>query len=80
MTVRVRFFASYADRLGRSEIALELPAGSTVDDVIASVSALPGATSLPPQPLIAVNLAYARPSTALTDGDEIAFIPPVAGG
>jgi len=80
MTVRVRFFASYAERLGRSEISLDLPADSTVDDVITSVNALPGAAGLPPHPLIAVNLTYARRGAALADGDEIAFIPPVAGG
>jgi molybdopterin converting factor small subunit len=29
---------------------------------------------------VAVNLEYAPLSTALRDGDEVAFIPPVAGG
>ena len=31
-------------------------------------------------PMIAVNESYAAPETILRDGDELAFIPPVAGG
>jgi molybdopterin converting factor small subunit len=30
--------------------------------------------------MTAVNLDYARPDTALSDGDEVAFFPPVTGG
>ena len=29
---------------------------------------------------VAVNQAYARPSTPLKDGDEVALFPPVTGG
>ncbi len=35
---------------------------------------------LPPDPAVAVNRVYAGPSQALGEGDEVAFIPPVAGG
>ena len=31
-------------------------------------------------PMIAVNESYADPGVRLRDGDELAFIPPVAGG
>jgi molybdopterin converting factor small subunit len=30
--------------------------------------------------VVAVNMDYAAHSTALREGDEVAFIPPVAGG
>ena len=80
MTVTVRLFASYAERLGRSLIELDLPAGSTVSDALKSVSRLPGASSLPPRPLVAVNLSYAKADMVLSSGDEVAIIPPVAGG
>ena len=80
MTVTVLFFASYAERLGRSSMKLELDHGSTVEAVLASVSRLPGAAHLPPVPLVAVNRSYARHGTVLSDGDEVAIIPPVAGG
>ena len=80
MTVTVRLFASYAESLGRSEIALDLGEGATIDDVVRSISALPGADRLPPSPLVAVNCVYARSGTIINDGDEVALIPPVAGG
>ncbi len=80
MTVTVRFFASYAEKLGRSTLELELPAGATVADVMRSVTALSGGAKLPPSPLVAVNYAYARSDRTLSNGDEVAIIPPVAGG
>ena len=80
MTVTVRFFASYADRVGRSTLDLELPMGATVTDVLASVAALPGASAFPRLPLVAVNRTYANGSTVVSEGDEVALIPPVAGG
>ena len=80
MTVTVRLFAYYAERVGRTEWSLELPEGSTVSDVVASVTALPGGSVLPDSPLAAVNQSYATSSTRLADGDEVAIIPPVAGG
>jgi molybdopterin converting factor subunit 1 len=78
--MRVLLFASYADALGAPAIDLDLPVGSTVRDLVHAVRALPGAGSLPPQPLVAVNLAYARADHVLGAHDEVALIPPVAGG
>ncbi|HZJ00517.1 MAG TPA: MoaD/ThiS family protein [Gemmatimonadaceae bacterium] len=80
MTVTVRLFASYAESLGRSELSLDLGASATVADVVNAIAAMPGASRLPPAPLVAVNCSYAVTTTNLSDGDEIAFIPPVAGG
>ena len=80
MTVTVRLFASYAESLGRSELSLDLPEGATVSDVVRSLSRLPGGSTLPPSPLAAVNCEYALGSSLISDGDEVALIPPVAGG
>lgn len=80
MTVTVRLFASYAEKLGRSELELTMPDGSTVSDVVRLVNDLPGGSELPPTPLVAVNFSYAPPQTVVENGDEIAIIPPVAGG
>jgi molybdopterin converting factor small subunit len=41
---------------------------------------MPGADRLPPEPLVAVNERYARRDHVLVAGDEVAIIPPVAGG
>ncbi len=80
MTVTVRLFASYAENIGRSLVELSLPAGSTVADALRSIGEMPGAGALPPSPLVAVNYSYASPGTTLANGDEVAIIPPVAGG
>lgn len=78
--VRVRFFASYAEAFGREEMGVELRAGASVADCVAAVRADPAAARLPPHPLVAVNQRYAKPEALLSDGDEVALIPPVAGG
>ncbi len=80
MTVTVRLFAFYADRLGRSRIDIEVPDGSTVDDVVLRIARLPGGAAIPASPLVALNAAYADCRTPVSHGDEVALIPPVAGG
>lgn len=80
MRVHALFFASYAEAFGRSEQVLDLPAGSSVADFLAVVRRDPAAARVPPSPLVAVNQRYARPDTKLAEGDEVALIPPVAGG
>lgn len=80
ITVSVLLFASYADALGRSSLELTLAAPATVDDVVARLRALPGAERLPSRPLVAVNQSYTGAAAAVADGDEVAILPPVAGG
>ena len=80
MTVAVLLFASYADALGGDRITLDLPAGASVRDLLDRVRRLPGAERLPPTPVVAVNQHYATSQQLLTPGDEVALIPPVAGG
>jgi molybdopterin converting factor subunit 1 len=78
--VRVRLFASYAEAAGTDELDLALPAGATAADCLAAVRAAPWAARVPPSPAVAVNRRYAKADAALHDGDEVALIPPVAGG
>lgn len=80
MTVTVLLFASYADALGAASIDLELPRETTVTDVLAAVRSRAGADRLPAAPLVAVNQQYASGDRIVRDGDEVALIPPVAGG
>jgi molybdopterin converting factor subunit 1 len=80
MTVTVLLFASYADALGAPSVELDLPSGATVRDVVDHLRQLRGAERLPPSPLVAVNQRFARGDLALSPGDEVAVIPPVAGG
>ena len=80
MTVTVLLFASYAEAVGRSSIEVEIDAGATVRDVIDHVRELGKSTRLPPSPMVAVNEQYASGDLQLRPGDEVALIPPVAGG
>ena len=80
MTVRVLLFASYADALGASEVRLDLPSGARVRDVLDRVLQMAAGKRVPKQPMIAVNQVYAGPDQAVAASDEVAIIPPVAGG
>jgi molybdopterin converting factor subunit 1 len=80
MTINVLLFASYADALGAGSLSLDFGAGATVADVVDRIRALPGAERLPSAPLVAVNERYAKRDRVLESGDEVAIIPPVAGG
>lgn len=81
LTVRCRLFARYAELVGHTEFTLELPGPATVADAVRFLRAsVPGGNRLPERPLVAVNLHHALPATPVTEGDELAFLPPVAGG
>jgi molybdopterin converting factor subunit 1 len=80
MTVTVLLFASFADAFGRSSVELTLDSGATVADVVDQLSTLAPDDRLPPRPLVAVNAEYAEYDVRLNSGDEVALIPPVAGG
>jgi molybdopterin converting factor subunit 1 len=80
MTVTLLLFASYADALGASSLDMELPHESTVGELLTAIRSRPGAERLPPRPLVAVNQAYAGLDAVVRAGDEVALIPPVAGG
>jgi molybdopterin synthase catalytic subunit len=80
-TVRVLFFARYAELVGRdaATIAVSLPA--TVGDVVHRVREdLPGGGGIPERPLAALNAEHARLDAGVSDGDEVALLPPIAGG
>ncbi len=78
LTHRVLLFASWSDALG-PQVDVELPAGARVADLLTALTARTGGKLLP-RPVVAVNQRYARPDTVLSPADEIAIIPPVAGG
>ncbi|HUR92707.1 MAG TPA: MoaD/ThiS family protein [Gemmatimonadaceae bacterium] len=77
--VKALLFASYADAYGSGEVRLLLPVGSTVGDAVDAVRAK-SPTAIPARPLVALNERYATLDDALSSGDEVALIPPVAGG
>jgi len=80
MRIRTLLFAVYRDMARADELDVELPVGATAGDLVRHLRALPGLDRLPAEPALAVNQAYAPLSTTLSDGDEVALLPPVAGG
>lgn len=81
IAVRVLFFAAYRDLVGTSALDVEVAGGSSVGDLVARIRARGRPWDvLPEEPAVAVNRAYAALSAPLSEGDEVAFIPPVAGG
>ena len=80
LRVPVLLFASYADAFASPRIEVTLDEGATVGDLLSRVRELAAGKELPPSPLVAVNEEYARDSAVIRLGDEVALIPPVAGG
>lgn len=82
VTIRVLYFAALADTLGVREQTLALGPGARVADAWAALSAQhPGLAERGAAPVaFAVNLEYAAPGQLLSEGDELALIPPVSGG
>ena len=81
MRVNVKLFARLRELVGTGELTLEVPGGGTVADVWAAlVAAHPAASAYARSMSCAVNLDYARMTAAVSDGDEVAFLPPVSGG
>ncbi len=77
--VRLRYYALLREQAGRQSETSETTAG-TADALYAEVAARHGFGLLQTQLKVAVNGSFADWSNPLADGDEIVFIPPVAGG
>ena len=83
--LRLRFFASIRERLGRSTLEMAFtPQCADIDALITHLDGgmLPGCAQWlrAPSTLVAVNRAITDRATALADEDEVAFYPPVTGG
>ena len=77
MAIRIRLFASLAEKIGSKELEIEAKAEMTLIDVWETISAdMP----MPGELLMAVNMDYSDPETVIEDGDEVAFFPPISGG
>jgi molybdopterin synthase catalytic subunit len=74
--VVVRLFAGLRERAGTKQRALDLDEGAAVEDVWAALDLGDEPAGL----LYAVNRTYADRGQTLTEGDEVALIPPVSGG
>lgn len=74
-------FGRYAELLEVRAFRLQLPERATARDVVARLrSDRPNGRQLPLEPLVAVNRKHVKLDTTLADGDEVALLPPLAGG
>jgi molybdopterin synthase catalytic subunit len=82
MVVNVRLFAMLRERAGSESLEVELHDGATVQDALQAVGGRHGLAELIARmPVVmAVNREYAPEEQVLSEGDELALIPPVSGG
>jgi molybdopterin synthase catalytic subunit len=81
MRIRLLAFASAGDALGAGELDLVLPEQARVADLRAWLDArYPALAPLWPRLAVAINGAIAKSDDALSEGAEVALLPPVSGG
>ena len=81
MHVTIRLFARLRELAGAAELRREVPAGATARDAWdVLVGEFAGFDAYASSISCAVNESYAKLTTVLHDGDEVAFLPPVSGG
>jgi|1185.fasta_scaffold1622830_2 molybdopterin converting factor subunit 1 len=80
-SVTVQLFASCAEAFGATTLQIPLDSGSsTVEELIHRIRSLPAGKTLPGSTRLAVNRRIAAPGQRIRPTDEVAVIPPVAGG
>ena len=77
MSIKVRYFASLKESIGRSEDELIFTGPLTVYDVWQQINL---DKPIPNHVLAAINMDYVNWDSPVSDGDEVAFFPPVTGG
>ena len=74
--IHVRAFARYRELLGFESLELPLPTPPT----LAALLGNPRLADLPANALFALNQTFASREARLSEGDEVALMPPVSGG
>jgi molybdopterin converting factor subunit 1 len=81
MRVTIRLFARLRDLAGSGELVREVPGPATVHTIWRDlVAEMPALGEYERTMSVAVNADYSRMSASVSDGDEVAFLPPVSGG
>ena len=79
--VRVLFFGAARDAIGNDNLELLLSSPANVASAFAQLlTDYPTLARFGKSLLLAVNQEYATPDQEITDGDELAVLPPVSGG
>jgi len=81
MWVTIRLFASHREAAGRESLIVELADGATAADALArACSEAPSLANAVTSVAYALNREQVSADAPLHDGDELALLPPVAGG
>ena len=81
MQIDVLLFASYRDLAGTDRRSVTLPDGASASDLVRVIRAGDDALAqLPESAAVVVNHRVVRPDHPLAPTDEVALLPPVAGG
>ena len=81
MKIRLLHFASFREAIGRDEESREVADGTRVRELWSALGGeVPLFRRFATPPPAAVNREYVPPDTVLCEGDEVTFLPPVAGG
>ena len=81
MQVHCRYFAALREHVGREKETLALPVAATIGAARAELIARhPTLAPILARCVAACNHTFADDATILADGDELVFIPPMAGG
>jgi len=75
MSITVKFFARLREQVGTAELILEY-----ANDVQTAWDLATNKMPMPDNTLCAINMQYTDSTAAVSDGDEVAFFPPVTGG
>lgn len=81
MEVRVRYFAAHKELAGLAEERVTVPDGTTVGELLEVVMVShPELEGLRRDTVVSVNRGVGSSGTVLEDGDDVALLPPIAGG
>jgi molybdopterin converting factor subunit 1 len=81
MKITIKLFARMRDLVGANHLERDVPPQTTVAGLLENLQAeYPRLAETVSRTIISVNKEFADKNTVLTDGDEVAFFPPVSGG
>ena len=79
--IKVLFFGIIRDVVGLREDSVEIAAGASLGTLFDQYAArFPRLKEMSASTVLALNQQFSRPAAPLSDGDEVAFLPPVSGG
>jgi molybdopterin synthase catalytic subunit len=81
MKVKIKLFARLRELTGAGSLERTLTDEATIADLLALLQQeFPKLADVAPRTIISLNQEFAAPQSRLSEGDEVAFFPPVSGG